>query len=72
MNNMMEAIKGAATSAIDALKTNPLVLAMLILNAFIFTLIYYGGREIRSHQAEQTNHLNEQMKLILDRCLPKG
>lgn len=62
---MIEQMKTVATSAIDAMKANPLMLGVLLLNALIFLAIYFSVQEGRKHQ-------DEQMKLILERCLPKG
>lgn len=61
---MIEQMKGVATSAIDALKASPLMLGILVLNAMMFVAIYFTSHQGRAHQ-------DEQMKIILERCLPK-
>lgn len=62
---MIEALKEAAGSAIDALKDNPMMLGVLVLNAMLFIGIYFTTHQQRATQAEQ-------MKILLERCLPKG
>lgn len=51
-------------NALETLKSNPLILALLIFNLLILGAIYLGAKEGR----EQLHH---QMTLILERCLPK-
>lgn len=48
-----------ATSAIDALKAQPLMLAVLLLNLLIFLVIFYAVQTNRTAQ-------HEIMKVILD------
>lgn len=51
-------------SALETLKSNPLILALLVFNLIILGAIYIAAREGRTQ-------LNHQMTLILERCLPK-
>jgi hypothetical protein len=56
---------GVVTGAIDALRYNPMVLGVLLLNVlFVVGAIWY----LTSVETQRNDHL----KLILDRCLPKG
>lgn len=50
-----------ATSAIDALKSQPIMLAVLIFNVIIFAAILYAVQSNRSAQ-------HEVMKLVLEKC----
>jgi hypothetical protein len=40
------------SSAIDALRTHPIVLAMLLFNALVLGIVLWGVRENRVHQGE--------------------
>lgn len=51
-----------ATSIIDALRSQPLVLAVIVLNVVIFGAIVFAVRDQRQHE-------HEVMKTILEKCL---
>jgi hypothetical protein len=56
---------GAVTEAIHALKYNPLMLGVLLLNlAFLLSATWY----LTSVEGQR----NEYLKIILDRCLVRG
>jgi hypothetical protein len=56
---------GVVTGAIDALRFNPMVLGVLLLNVlFVAGAIWY----LTSIETQR----NEHIKIILERCLPKG
>jgi len=55
----------AVTEALNALRTNPIVIGMLLLNVlFVAAGAWYLIKAEEGHA--------EHLKLILDRCLPKG
>jgi len=55
----------AITQALQALKGNPVVVGMLLLNVlFVAAAAWYLISTANTH--------SEHLKLILDRCLPKG
>lgn len=51
-----------ATSIVDALKAQPLVLAVIVLNVIIFGAIVFAVRDQRDHE-------HTIMKTILEKCL---
>lgn len=51
-----------ATSVVDALKSQPMVLAVIVLNIVIFGAIVFAVRDQRAHEHELT-------KIILTKCL---
>ena len=55
----------AITAALQALRTNPLIISVLLLNA-----LFVGAGAWYLISAE--NGHAEHLKMILDRCLPKG
>jgi len=61
-----------AVTAIDAMRSQPLMLAVLILNALIFGFVYFGVREQRTQQADLFKQLldqNHQMSELLSKCI---
>ena len=53
------------TAALQALKANPLIISVLLLNVLF---VGAGAWYLISAEAGHAEHL----KMILDRCLPKG
>ena len=60
-----EPTPGVIAASLQALRTNPLILSVLLLNA----LFVVAGAWYLIHA--ESGHA-EHLKLILDRCLPKG
>jgi hypothetical protein len=58
-----EGISGVALSMVDALKTSPVLLLIVILN-----MAFAGGAAYYLTHIE--NMRSEYLKLLLDRCLP--
>jgi preprotein translocase subunit YajC len=50
-----------ATSVVDAMKSQPMMLAVIVLNAIIITLIYFAITSNRQSQHEIMGKLIEQM-----------
>jgi len=63
----------AAAKVVDALKTSPLLLVLLLFNGAFFVMLHHATSENRSRQAELVNHLLDnqaKMQEMLLRCLP--
>jgi hypothetical protein len=57
-------ITAVATGTVEALKSSPALLVLVLLNVFILGLAVYVGDRRQAHVAEQ-------MEILLNRCLPK-
>lgn len=61
-----------ATSIVDAMRAQPLMLAVIVLNAIIITLVYFAITSNRDHQHEIMKALVEQStksQELLSRCI---
>jgi Flp pilus assembly protein TadB len=58
-----QAVTGIATTVIDSLRAQPMMLGVLLINVIFLALIYVGIRDQRTHQ-------HEHMTMLLNRCLP--
>jgi hypothetical protein len=63
MSNVPEEAGKVATSAIEAMKGQPVLIALLLLNALFGGLIYFGVQATRATQAIE-------WKTVIERCLP--
>jgi high-affinity nickel permease len=63
-----------AGSIVDALKSSPLLLVLLIFNAVFIVAVFYNSRDQRHQQNEMAKHLVEnqqRMQELLLRCIPQ-
>jgi len=58
------AVTTMADSVIDSMKTQPLMMGMLILNVVVLGFVYFGQRE-------RNDQLNKQFMYLYERCLPQ-
>ena len=63
MTNVPEEAGKVASSAIEAMKGQPVLIALLLLNALFISLTYFGVQSTRDRQAIE-------WKTVLERCLP--
>lgn len=53
-----------ATGVVDALRSSPLLLGVLVLNALIFVVLYFVAKDNRSNQHQLTRQLlDNQVKM---------
>jgi hypothetical protein len=73
---MMEKATEVAASVVDSLKSQPLMLALLVFNAIFFAVFYFNQKDVRERQREMVNHLLQnqtKMQETLARCAaPRG
>lgn len=61
-----------ATGVIDALKSQPMTLAIMIFNVAIFALVYFSAQNLRASQNEIVHKLIEQnakAQELLSKCI---
>ena len=63
MTNVPEEAGKVASSAIDAMKGQPVLIALLLLNSLFVGLVYFGVQATRERQSIE-------WKVVLERCLP--
>jgi hypothetical protein len=60
-----------ANTIVDALRAQPMVLAVLVFNALILGIILWGVSANRTHQAEILKAIIDQNKQLIDRCFDR-
>jgi len=63
-NTITGAVSKVAVSAIDGLKAQPAILFLVLLNAFMFALLYFG---VSASGARRDDHLLR----VIESCLAK-
>ena len=72
---MQEQVAKVANNIVDALRNQPMMIAILVFNALIFTFVFYSVHDRRQQDhVIMTQLINDQSEVrrLLFQCLPNG
>jgi hypothetical protein len=60
-----EKAEGIATAVVDAMRSQPMMLAIIVLNLIIFVLLYFSATDVRKRE-------HKLLLTIVERCIPRA